>query len=75
MVAVDFVQDRVGREPNFEFCERFVSKCLEKKILLLKAGKDKNIVRILSPLVITNGEIEKSLSIMEEVLKELTQGE
>jgi 4-aminobutyrate aminotransferase/(S)-3-amino-2-methylpropionate transaminase len=74
MVAVEFVMGPDDKEANFEFCEEFVSKCLEKRIILLKAGKYKNIIRILSPLVISDSEINTSLQIMEETFKELTKG-
>lgn len=71
MVAIEFVENRSTKTPNTQFCEKFVQKCLEKKVILLKAGVSKNVVRILSPLVITDKEIEAALQIMEETLKEL----
>ena len=74
MVAIEFVVDKESKVPNPEFCEQFVSKCLDKKLILLKAGNSKNIVRVLSPLVITDNEIERALLIMEESLKELIKG-
>jgi 4-aminobutyrate aminotransferase/(S)-3-amino-2-methylpropionate transaminase len=74
MVAIEFVKGPNSKIANAKFCSAFVKKCLEKKVILLKAGKAKNVVRVLSPIVITESEIEKALQIMEETLKELTKG-
>jgi 4-aminobutyrate aminotransferase/(S)-3-amino-2-methylpropionate transaminase len=49
----------------------FTTLCREKGLLLITAGTYSNIVRPLMPLVITDEQIEKGLSIIEEVLNEL----
>lgn len=72
MVAIEFVEDKNTKKPHSQFCADFVQRCLDKNLILLKAGVAKNIVRVLSPIVITDSEIEKAFQIMEETLKELT---
>ena len=74
MVAIEFVTDTQSKNPNADFCDKFVAKCLEKNVILLRAGNSKNIVRILSPIVITDIEIDKALQIMEDSLKEIIKG-
>ena len=75
MVAIEFVKEKGSQEPHSDFCANFVSKCLEKNLIVLKAGSMKNIVRVLSPIVITDDEVTRALNIMEESLRQLTKGE
>ena len=46
-----------------------VNKCIEKGMLVLSAGG--NVLRLLPPLVIGKGDVDKAISIIEEVLKEI----
>jgi 4-aminobutyrate aminotransferase/(S)-3-amino-2-methylpropionate transaminase len=48
-----------------------VARCREKGLLMIPAGTYSNIIRVLMPLVITDEQIEKGLSIIEESLHEL----
>lgn len=74
MIAVEFVADRKSKAPNVAVCDHVVKKCLERGVLLLKAGSFKNIIRVLSPIVITDEELEKALGIIEVSLKEALGG-
>ncbi len=71
MIAMEFVTDRKTKLPNTEVCETLVKACLEKGLILLKAGSSKHIIRILSPLVISDAELAKALDIIELSLKEI----
>ena len=57
----------VGVELNCDL-KKFVSKCFEKKLLLISAGL--KVLRILPPLNVKTEEIDEALDIFEEVLKE-----
>ena len=46
-----------------------LAKCIENGLLVLTAGKD--TVRLLPPLTISKGEIDKGLEILHNVLKEI----
>ncbi len=72
MIAVELVKDRESKRPDSKICEALTKKCLEKGVILLKAGSAKNVVRILSPIVITDKELKQALDIIEVTLKELT---
>ncbi len=65
MVGIEFVIDNDPTLPNAEVCSQIVKGCAEKGLILLSAGTHKNIIRILSPLVITEAELEKGLTILE----------
>lgn len=74
MVAMELVEDRITKIPNQKVCNELVEKCLERGVILLKAGNAKNVIRILSPLVITDEQFNKALDIIEKSLKEIVGG-
>ncbi len=62
MIAIEFVENGDPHQPNSEVCDKIVKGCAENGLIILSAGTHKNIIRILSPLVITNEQLEKGLS-------------
>lgn len=68
MIAVEFVHDHDPGQPNSDLCGKVVKECATKGLIILSAGTYKNIVRILSPLVITDGELNKGLDILEHAI-------
>lgn len=72
MIGIEFVKNNDPREPDSEICAQIVKGCSENGLILLSAGTYKNIIRILSPLVITEENLEKGLSILEaEIIKNI----
>lgn len=69
MIGIEFVKNSDPRQPNSEVCGQIVKGCSENGLIILSAGTHKNIIRILSPLVITEVELEKGLSILENEIK------
>ncbi|WP_339666753.1 aspartate aminotransferase family protein [Maribacter arcticus] len=69
MVAIEFVKNGDPRQPNSEICPQIVKGCAEDGLVILSAGTYKNALRILSPLVITEEQLEKGLSILEVQIK------
>lgn len=65
MIGIEFVKKDDLSQPNSEICSRIVKGCAENGLIVLSAGTYKNIIRILSPLVITEEELDKGLSILE----------
>lgn len=74
MIAMEFVLDRKSKAPNSDICDALADKCLERGVILLKAGSFKNVIRVLSPLVISDEELKKALDIIEQSLKEIIGG-
>ncbi len=58
----------LGMKMNGE-SQKFISKCFQKRLLLVGAGK--NVVRILPPLNVTIKEIDTAIEIIEEALNEI----
>lgn len=69
MIAIEFVKNGDPRQPDAEICSKIVKGCSENGLILLSAGTHKNIIRILSPLVITDQQLDKGMSILENEIK------
>jgi 4-aminobutyrate aminotransferase/(S)-3-amino-2-methylpropionate transaminase len=74
MVGMELVVDRKTKEPATAFTKQLVARCREKGLLMISAGTYSNIIRPLMPLVITDEQLEKGLSIIEESLSEIERG-
>ncbi len=66
MVAIELV-DETGA-PDSDGASRVVEEALGRGLLLLKAGVAGNCIRVLVPLVITDGELDEALGAWEEAL-------
>jgi 4-aminobutyrate aminotransferase/(S)-3-amino-2-methylpropionate transaminase len=68
MLALELVEDPLTKEPAPELASAVVQAAFERGLLLLKAGVDGNCIRVLAPLVLSDGELEEALSVWEEAL-------
>ncbi len=68
MVAMEFVKDNDPRQPDADTCSALMNACFDRGLILISAGTHKNIIRVLSPLVITDEDLDRGLQIMEEEL-------
>lgn len=66
MIGIDFIKDNDTSSPNSELCDKIVKGCADDGLILISAGTYKNVIRILSPLVITDEELHKGLDILEK---------
>jgi 4-aminobutyrate aminotransferase/(S)-3-amino-2-methylpropionate transaminase len=73
MIGVEFVKNGDPRQPDAETCAKIVKGCSENGLIILSAGTHKNIIRILSPLVITEEQLDKGMTIMENEIKKATR--
>ncbi len=70
MLGLELVNGDTG-EPAVDQAKQLAAYCLDKGLLILVCGSYGNVVRVLTPFVITDEQLEKGLSIMEAGLKEL----
>jgi len=61
------------KEPAGDEAKQLAAYCLSKGLLILVCGSYGNVIRVLAPFVITDAQLEKGLSIMEEGLKEISK--
>ncbi|WP_257350457.1 4-aminobutyrate--2-oxoglutarate transaminase [Pseudalkalibacillus decolorationis] len=73
MCAMEFVKDPLTKEPDPILTKQFTSQCNKNGVAIMGAGLYSNIVRILSPLVITDEQLDEGLNRMEKQLQELQQ--
>lgn len=69
MVGVEFVKDRENKEPAREWRNQIIKKAFQKGLLLLGCGE--NSIRFCPALTVTEAEIDKCLSIFDDVVKEV----
>jgi 4-aminobutyrate aminotransferase/(S)-3-amino-2-methylpropionate transaminase len=69
MIGIEFVKNGDPRQPYMDLCSQIVKGCAENGLIVLSAGTYKNILRILSPLVITDEQLNKGLNILENEIK------
>ncbi|MBG9590677.1 4-aminobutyrate--2-oxoglutarate transaminase [Cytobacillus firmus] len=70
MCAIEFVKDQETKEPNKEIVQEILSKSHNRGLIIMSAGLYGNIIRLLSPLVTTNEQLDEGFSILEEVIGE-----
>jgi 4-aminobutyrate aminotransferase/(S)-3-amino-2-methylpropionate transaminase len=74
MCALEVVKDRQTKEPDKELTARIVQECYRQGVIILSAGLYGNVIRLLSPLVITDEQLEEGLEVMESVFSTIVQG-
>jgi 4-aminobutyrate aminotransferase/(S)-3-amino-2-methylpropionate transaminase len=72
MLGLEFVKGE-NRKPAADEAKELAAYCLGKGLLILVCGSYGNVVRVLAPFVITDEQLEKGLSIIEEGLKEISK--
>lgn len=74
MLALELVRDRETKEPASDEAKQLTRLCYEKGLVVLSCGNHGNVIRMLMPLVISDEELERGLSILEESIQQLRQG-
>jgi 4-aminobutyrate aminotransferase/(S)-3-amino-2-methylpropionate transaminase len=71
MLALELVKDRKTKEPAPEATAAVVKYCFEKGLNILSCGQYSNVIRTMMPLVITDKQVEKGVSILDEAFASL----
>lgn len=71
MIGIEFVKDRVTKEPATEFVTKLVQYCVKRGLIIENAGTYLNCIRFLAPLVITDDQLNAGFDILEDGIKEL----
>jgi len=69
MLAIELVRDSAGKEPDADTATAVVEAAAERGLLLLKSGIYSNCIRVLTPLVLTDAELDEALAVWEEALE------
>jgi len=73
MVAFELVKDKDPDQPDTDLCKALINACADKGLMIISAGTAANVVRVLSPLIISKPVLLKGLGIIREELLRLTK--
>ncbi|MGZ3928678.1 MAG: aspartate aminotransferase family protein, partial [Mucilaginibacter sp.] len=71
MMAFELVKNNDPFQPDAELCKKLISYCAENGLIVISAGVNGNIIRVLSPLVIEDKLLHKGLDVIEGGLHSL----
>ena len=68
MIGFELVTDRFSRTPARELCDAVIHRAFENGLILLSCGI--STVRFMPPLLVTKGNVDEAMSILEPSLEE-----
>ena len=68
MLAIELVQDAETKEPAAAAASAVIEEAFRNGLLLIKSGTDGNCIRVLTPLVVTDAELDEALGVWEDAL-------
>jgi 4-aminobutyrate aminotransferase/(S)-3-amino-2-methylpropionate transaminase len=68
MLAIELVSDRESKAPDADIASRIVEEAAARGLLLLKSGIYSNCIRVLTPLVLLDAELDEALDVWEQAL-------
>jgi len=74
MCAMELVRDPETREPADTETKQIAKYCYEHGVVLITAGTFNNVIRILVPLVVTDGQLDEGLDVIEAALAGVVEG-
>jgi 4-aminobutyrate aminotransferase / (S)-3-amino-2-methylpropionate transaminase / 5-aminovalerate transaminase len=69
MLAIELVRDPETKEPAADLATAVVEGAAQHGLLLLKSGIYSNCIRVLSPLVLADAELDEALGVWEHALE------
>ncbi|MBI5561815.1 MAG: aspartate aminotransferase family protein [Deltaproteobacteria bacterium] len=66
MIGMEFVKP--DKSPDREYLEKVTKRCLDKGLIIVECGIDKNIARFMPPLITTAEQMKAALDIFEEAV-------
>lgn len=75
MIGIELVKDRATKEPAKDLTGKVIKYCLDRGVMLISAGVFGNVIRLLIPLVVTDEELDRGLTVLEQsILKAVAEG-
>jgi len=69
MQAIEFIKDEKTWQPDTQTCQKVIARALKNGVILAGAGLNRNVIRLLIPLVITDEQLNEGLDVVEEAVK------
>jgi len=73
MCAIELVRDAQTREPADTETKAIAKYCYEHGLITIMAGTFNNVIRILVPLVVTDGQFDEGLGVIEAALASVVE--
>jgi 4-aminobutyrate aminotransferase/(S)-3-amino-2-methylpropionate transaminase len=74
MMGIEFVKDKKSKTPDAELVTKIILEAAQNGLLIESAGTFNNVIRFLSPLVVTDAQIDAGLAIYENAIKKSVKG-
>jgi 4-aminobutyrate aminotransferase/(S)-3-amino-2-methylpropionate transaminase len=71
MMAIELVKDRETKEPATEETAQIVQECIKNGVFIATAGINKNLLRMLVSLEITDEQLEEALDVLEKAVAKM----
>ena len=69
MLAIELVEDPQTKTPAPALASAVTDEAVKRGLLLLKSGIYSNCIRVLTPLILSDAELEEALAVWEEALE------
>ena len=73
MMGVEFVTDRVTKEPAKNEVKEIIKECNNNGLIILNCGVRGNTLRFLMPLCITDEQLNAGLDILENAISKVSE--
>lgn len=73
MCALEIVKDKVTKTPDPIRAKKIIALCNQNGVAIMGAGLYSNVIRILSPLVISDEQLHKGLNVIEKQLAKVSE--
>ena len=75
MIAMELVKDRISKAPAKEEVAAIITEAYQNGLIMLSAGVNGNIIRVLVPLVVTDSQLHSALDILENAVSKVCRNE
>jgi 4-aminobutyrate aminotransferase/(S)-3-amino-2-methylpropionate transaminase len=72
MTAFELVKNGDPHQPDGDLAKKLIQACADNGLLIISAGVSGNVIRVLSPLTITDSQLNRGLKILRSQLLRLT---
>ena len=69
MLAIELVEDRAAKTPAAELASAVTEAAAQRGLLLLTSGIYSNCIRVLTPLTLSDAELDEALAVWEDSLE------
>jgi 4-aminobutyrate aminotransferase / (S)-3-amino-2-methylpropionate transaminase / 5-aminovalerate transaminase len=74
MLAIELVEDAETKTPAPKLASAVTDEAVKRGLMLLKSGIYSNCIRVLTPLTLSDAELDEALDVWEEALEAVLTG-